>query len=84
MVRNERRDAAMLEQYVSYLRTRVARQEAVVAQLRECGLDPREDEAVLANLAGAVDAVARRIDERGGPAGLALRWPGKAQRWLRH
>nr|WP_249640874.1 DUF294 nucleotidyltransferase-like domain-containing protein [Cupriavidus sp. U2] len=61
MVRNALRDAAMLEQYVKYLQTRVAKQRAVVAQLRECGLDPHEDQVVLENLEGAAEALARQL-----------------------
>jgi len=74
MVRNALRDAVMLEQYVKYLQTRVAKQQAVVAQLMECGLDPHEDQVVLANLEGATEALARQLDQlsvRPGP-GLAL------------
>ena len=63
MVRNALRDTVMLEQYVNYLQTRVAKQQAVVAQLRECGLDPQEDQIVLDNLEGATEALARQLDQ---------------------
>lgn len=74
MVRHALRDAVMLEQYVTYLETRVAKQRAVVAQLTACGLDPHEDQVVLENLKGAAEALARQLDQirvRSGP-GLAL------------
>ena len=70
MVRNALRDAVMLEQYVTYLQTRGAKQQAVVAQLRACGLDPHEDQLVLDNLQGATQALARQLDQLQAPAGL--------------
>ncbi|PLP97611.1 hypothetical protein [Cupriavidus pauculus] len=76
MVRNALRDAEMLEQYVNYLQTRVAKQQAVVAQLRECGLDPHEDQVVLDNLEGATEALAQQLNQlRAQPA-----QPGVAER----
>ncbi|WP_066737927.1 hypothetical protein [Cupriavidus sp. D384] len=75
MVRNALRDTVMLEQYVNYLQTRVAKQQAVVAQLRACGLDPHEDQIVLENLEGATAALARQLDQM--KARPALFGPGE-------
>lgn len=71
MVRNALRDTVMLEQYVRYLQTRVAKQQAVVAQLRECGLDPHEDQLVLDNLEGATDALAQQLAQLKARPGLS-------------